>query len=246
MKTAGHLALFMSALLIACSALQGSSVSCTAVSPSGTTSITNPSNCAFNLIPFTISAGVSDNVSSGVATLSLGTAVGIGPPQNEMPGYQALAHADDTIAYGTGEPSRSGFLQLSASFVPQADLNNFAAAVITDGVHDYRFSGLGTGNPPPVTCPPVNCIYSATVPFDLGTDFEVAVSSDTNLSSAGFSQPEFVSIRSTISFSLLEADGTTAVPLFVVPEPVTWKILGLGFVAGVCFRVGRKRRFLFE
>jgi hypothetical protein len=100
-----------------------------------------------------------------------------------------------------------------------------ASLVITDGVHYYDLFGSA----PSGACNIGGCRYVVTLPFDLGTDFQVLVgaSAAASISSPGGSGQQ---AASTVSFNLFDARGDP-VAFSLVPEPPTWLLSVLGLSA---------------
>jgi hypothetical protein len=68
-----------------------------------------------------------------------------------------------------------------------------------------------------------------TVPFSLGEPFIFSVNVYDDTRGGGGSTPHFSGGGAGLSFSLLEADGTTPVQVFT-PEPSTFGFLALGLL----------------
>ena len=157
----------------------------------------------------------------------------------------ALAQANDNVTYNSAGSQRSGFIQFQV-----LDWLHHTAprATFTDGTREYTYIGgdFGSGSTPPggcgsqVCCGFEDCEYVATVPFDLGAQFQVTVSaqsagSATAIGGSGQGADAFVIFR------LLEADGTTVVPFTPVPEPKSFWIVLVATTAGAYF-VRQQRR----
>jgi hypothetical protein len=154
------------------------------------------------------------------------------------PLLSSLAYATDSIVYQSTGPERTGFIefQVTLGYLHQ-DVDGAATAQFSDGVHQYSYSGGGGvhGSTPPSHCFIEDCEYSATVPFDLGTTFQVSVGANT-LHLQGGAQP--YNDEAQVTFSLFEADGTTPVAFTAVPEP-SYSGLILAVALAGCF-VGKR------
>ena len=250
---------FLLAMLVASSALHASSFafsSCTA----GTTTV---SPCPDD---FTLTSGLSGP--NYFVSAFAGTSEFIAAPDAIVPGspggqelsavanaaaeedappditLSATANASDSVTYSTNGPSRSGFIQFAVALgYLHQDAPGAASALLTDGVHQYSYSGGGGiyGSTPPLHCFIEDCEYEATVPFDLGSEFQVSVSANAAVavsSAPGSSRGH--DDDSQVVFRLLESDGATPVPFSVTPEPSTWGLLLCGLAIGACL-VPRKR-----
>src|SRR6202041_1972834 len=105
-----------------------------------------------------------------------------------------------------------------------SDATGTAEIVLADGVHTYDFDGGGGIHGPiaPTQCNPEDCIYSGTLPFDLGSAFEASAAAQ----ASGYSKA--VNASAAVTFSLFEADGTTPVsfsPSTSAPEASTGAFL---------------------
>ena len=161
---------------------------------------------------------------SGFSALAETTASYTGPPPPPLPPLSAAATAsDDVVAFTTG-PSRLGLIDLTMLRGPITSNGGSADVSITDGVHTYF----------PV-CAAVFCTYRATLPFDLGTRFQFMVSagagSSVTYSPSGPSGSGSGGLAD-LTFTLLEPDGKTTVPYYVVPEPSTFSLLFLVLAGG--------------
>jgi hypothetical protein len=154
----------------------------------------------------------------------------------------ATAHASDSVTYYTTGPSRSGLIQFSVALgYLHDDVPGAANALFSDGVHQYSYSVFGGSSTPPFHCAIEDCEYEATVPFDLGSAFQVSVSANSAAAaiSSSLGAIKGRDAESIVVFRLLESDGTTPVPFSATPEPATWGLLLFG-LAGAWF-VSRKR-----
>jgi len=140
------------------------------------------------------------------------------PPPPPLLAASAQALVNDT--YLTNGPVRPGFIQLSVSITAEHVI--FADDRISDGPYQYD------------TCPPGSstgsegCSGSALLPFELGIPFEMSVAAPVEPSGVlimpgdhGEGGIAFV----TLTFSLFESDGTTAVGFYPAPEPSTYGLL---------------------
>ena len=148
-----------------------------------------------------------------------------------VPPLTASANASDVQTYISGGPARPGFLQLEVllGYIHEAS-PGVANADLNDGTHDYFYSGGAAiiGPTAPVLCNQEECLYSATVPFELGTTFQVSVSANSVIIAG---EPEGGHDGgSTVLFGLFDANGSP-VPFSAVPEPGTGAMLAIA--AGV-------------
>ena len=233
------------ATLVVSSALQASSFtfsSCTA----GTTTI---SPCGGNVIIFNGiygpdyealgGTGASDSsnifgpadlgnlpiIPSGYA-MSVGAGA-VASSSGPNPELSAIAKASASNVFSSAGPSRLGLIQfdVSVSHLHGGDSN----VAITDGTHQYGYDSSFCGFE--------GCQVTATVPFDLGSAFQISTSAGVEESLEPTSDPCCGGSAhgyddALIVFRLLEADGTTPVPFTTTPEPATWGLLLFGFAAG--------------
>jgi hypothetical protein len=145
--------------------------------------------------------------------------------------FSAAGGANDGLSYLTKGPARTGFIHVDlTAFLFNGELGDFD---ITDGVHRYNSN----------TIPLNSATY--TLPFDLGSPFQVSVSTSTGPISAVCGEDLCPNGEVKVVFSLLEANGTTPVPFFVTPEPSTCGLVFVGLAAGTWFlfrRDCRRRR----
>jgi hypothetical protein len=164
----------------------------------------------------------------------------LGEPNGPLPPLSATANASANIVAYTAAPAQLGSIVLSVSTGTGHDA--FGAEItVTDGVHTY---GLGSGAPPRQTgCGFDGCFYTATLPFDVGSEFEVSISAN----ASGSIAPPYPGLGSEaiaeLSFEVLSADGGK-VPFTLVPEPSTNALLLLGLALGAYWVV--KPRRLYE
>lgn len=163
------------------------------------------------------------------AALAEATAFYTGPlSRPPLLAISATAEASDDITGYTRGPSRAGFIDLTMSEGASTPYGGFGSVSITDGVHTYV---------PVCTHPVIFCLYNATLPFDLGTKFQILESASATTSitpSFGFFGSGEGGLA-TLNFTLLASDGTTSVPFSVVPEPSTCSLLLLGFAGATSF-----------
>jgi hypothetical protein len=245
---------FLLAMLFAASALQATSVafsSCTA----GTTTI---SPCGgdvftpgFGIVgpDYSAVAGVSASDDSDIpglpslsdlflptipsgSVMSVGAAAAVSS-SGPSPALSATALARaSNVFYSAGAP-RSGFIQFDVRL--DRAHGGTSNALLSDGTHQYSYDVLGSGSTPSLFCDIDDCGWTATVPFDLGSEFRVSAFAGVEVSlptSHGYED-------GIVVFRLLESDGTTPVPFSATPEPASWGLLLFG-LAGACF-VSRKR-----
>ena len=169
-----------------------------------------------------------------------GTAVSV--VSSDMFAVSATAQASAFNTFDSAGAARQGFIQFEV-FTDRNHGGN-STVVLTDGVHTYSYGAFECAGSTPLTRgnPDFDCVWDSTQPFDLGSEFHVTVSSNDAASlPAGSSQGGAGSgSDASVSFRLLDADGTTAVPLSIIPEPSTWTLLLLGLSA--CGRVAWSRR----
>lgn len=242
------------ASLVAASALQASSFtfsSCTAgattISPCGGDALT-PNGIYGPDYMSLGGTGASDN-SSVIGDTVLDTlppipsghvmSVGVGVEVSSLgsnPELSAVARANAGNVFYSAGSSRSGFIQFDVR-VDHTHGGN-SSALLSDGTHEYKYvnsGGLSGGSTPPLSCDfEGDCIWTATVPFNLGSGFQVSTSADIeallepNNAGASFSGGD----DALVIFRLLESDGTTLVPFSATPEPASWALLLFGLTAG--------------
>lgn len=155
-----------------------------------------------------------------------------GGPPPPLPPLSAHADASASITAVTEGPPRTGFIQFGLDITSTHD-DLGTNISMTDGIHSY---GPGSGAPP-FGCHFVSCFYTATLPFDLGTEFQVSAS----VMAGGSLSPQSGRLGfgqdgdAALSFRLLEPDGKTPVSFFVVPEPSTRVLLFIAFVSAAWF-----------
>lgn len=197
------------------------SASCTL----GTTTqtVTDPfsSSCFISVQGFSEGVGadarVSESLGEGQSTIFVNVDAGAaGIPLDSI--WSASASAEDSLTLLSEKvpPFAShGSIQLDIS----------GNAFITDGVHEYDPSDL-----PLIQCHFGGCDYGGTLPFDIGTEFQVSVSAGVE---GGFCFSTCASADSSITFSLFEADGMNAgfevAP--PIPEPSTLGLVLFGIAA---------------
>ncbi len=154
-------------------------------------------------------------------------------------GYGATANANDGMELGSGGSKRAGFIQFDIRnmFLTSPTSTLTASELFTDGVHRYSYQN-STGSTPG-RCDSFGCEFVATLPFDLGTTFNTSISADAAIGNGMALFTDKAYIDPYVTFSLLESDGKTSVPLFVTPEPSAWGLFLLGLVACAWFMVTR-------
>jgi hypothetical protein len=209
------------------------------VSQTGQQAGNNPPMASCN-IPVSTSQGVVGAVSGDYA-LTANQFVGSGTTQYLIAGdvrvssafnapvpnykWSAIAYTANTQYLKTSGPMRTGFVQFDITSITNTNPQN---VVISDGVHTYTYNRL---------------VGTTTLPFDLGTLFHVSLGTIASISGTGFVPSDVDLADAQITFSLLEANGTTAVPLSLasVPEPAAWQLLSIGFCCFVALRSRRSR-----
>jgi hypothetical protein len=84
-----------------------------------------------------------------------------------------------------------------------------------------------------------DCEYTATLPFQLGTTFQLSVSGDAGAGpgpSLGGREGE-----AQVVFNIFDANGAP-VPFAAVPEPSTWALFSLAMLSGGWFARQRRTR----
>lgn len=235
--------------LVAASALQASSFtfsSCTAgtttISPCGGDAITpngiyGPDYEALGGTGASVNSNVLGDIVLGTLppipsghVMSVGVGVWI-ESSGANPKLSVTTQADANSAFYTAGSPRSGFIQFDASLAHshRGDSN----VLISDGTHNYGYDAEFCGFE--------GCLVTATLPFDLGSKFHVALSADAE----GLLEPNGTGLvaggdDALVIFRLLESDGTTPVPFSATPEPTTWALLLFGL--GATWLAGTKRR----
>lgn len=238
---------FLVATLLASSALQASSFtfsSCTA----GTTTVSPCGGDAFIFngiygpeYEVLGGTGASDNSNifgsanlGGLPIIPSGYAMSVGAgaatsSSGPNPELSAIAQASASKVFYSAGPFRLGFIQFDVSV---SHLHGGDSGVgITDGTHQYGYDSNFCGFE--------GCQVTATVPFYLGSGFQISTSA---------SVEEFLDATSDpccggsahgyddalIVFRLLESDGTTPVPFTSTPEPASWGLLLIGMTLCAC------------
>ncbi|MBV9266782.1 MAG: hypothetical protein JO061_11495, partial [Acidobacteriaceae bacterium] len=118
---------------------------------------------------------------------------------------------------------------------------------ITDGMHQYSTANQFGGTPAHCNITGETCVYTATLPLELGGAFRVSALANAEASGA-FGMFENVTppgegsaADSSITFTVLETDGTTRVPFFVTPELSTRALLLFGLAALAGLALHRRR-----
>lgn len=149
------------------------------------------------------------------------------------PELSAIAHAKASNVFYSGGPSRLGFIQFD---VEASHLHGgISNALLTDGTHQYGYNSEFCGFE--------GCQQTETVPFNLGSEFQISTSADVeeSLEPSPFGDPHG-SDDAIVVFRLLEADGTTPVPFSATPEPSSWGLLLFGLAIGMCLMSRRRIR----
>jgi hypothetical protein len=130
---------------------------------------------------------------------------------------QAILNDSD---YTTGSV-RSGFIQVSETIFSLHGNPEAATWSISDGSHNYSGCLPGSSGVE-------GCSGMATLPFELGVPFMVSASAINGFSIAprqtGFGTDSEVDL----TFTVLEADGSTPVAVLPTPEPSTYALLSIG------------------
>ena len=237
-----HLVLLVAATACCLHASSFTSATCTL----GTTTIaqtgTANSSCIFNADNgepiLNADADASNSFSGTQATLGVFTGadvIGSAIPPILMP--SAASQASNDQIFTTTGPTRTGSIQFTVDLLyAHEDFTGASTAILDDGVHQYTFLGGGGIHGPiaPVNCGPESCEYTGTLPFDLGSTFEISVFSHSEVALNGGP-----SAGSTITFSLLDAG--SAVPLFFLPEPKSDSLAVLGIGSLWALNLRRRR-----
>lgn len=152
-----------------------------------------------------------------------------GPPFLSL---SADAQASASTTYESSGSLRSGFIEFEVAFNYPHEDSFSQMALLTDGTHEYSYAG-SNGSTMPTHCFIEDCEYIATQPFELGTQFQVSVSSLSQGVPAA--NPFAGNGSSQVLFRLLEADETTLAPFTAVPEPTSVTLMLLAAALGVCF-----------
>lgn len=202
-----------------------SSATCTL----GSTIIRSATTCS---IPFVLPDGTSGSIEADAMVLpgsSVSADAGIGPPGIlavpftwSASGSASYDETDSTA--GPRRPGVIGFFSLLAAFGEHG------------GSGSAAIGPYGTG---PCNLPVCTFGGPELFPFELGTPFTISLSA----SAAGPCGPDGCPEggASIPGFFLLEADGTTPVPFFVVPEPSTLGLLLLSLAACAGFYPARPK-----
>jgi hypothetical protein len=229
---------FLLLLITVATAVRAGSLSSTTCTLDAVT-LSDPSHCFIPVIVGDTQVGLvqadatlTQTISSTSASLQAFTdAAALGVPSGST--SNAAASASNNTSFATAGSPRSGLLQFDVLLgYLHEDIAGSAAVRISDGVHDYEFIGGGgiNGPVPPSHCGIEDCEYIGTLPFDLGAAFQVSIAAKSGpitVCSEGCPNGD-----SSVTFSLLESDGSTAVRLLATPEPAAGALLifGLGIV----------------
>ena len=157
------------------------------------------------------------------------------------PPLSATAHASDTETYASLGPLRSGSIELDIGLgYLHEDGPGVVTVTITDGTDTYTYSGGGGifGSTPPVSCGTEDCVYTATLPFQLGTTFQISVAA--NAAAGPASSNGGHDGEAQVVFNILDANGAS-VPFAAVPEPSTWALFSLAMLCAGWFARHRVR-----
>jgi hypothetical protein len=158
------------------------------------------------------------------------------------PLLSATAQASDTGTYTSVGLPRSGSIEFDIGLgYLHEDAEGVATVAITDGTHTYTYAGGGGvfGSTPPVHCEMEDCLYTATLPFQIGTTFQIAVAASAGAgpgSSGGGHDGE-----AEVLFNIFDTNGAS-VPFAAVPEPSPWALLSLAMLSAGWFARRRPRR----
>ena len=143
----------------------------------------------------------------------------------------ALARTSN-VFYSAGAP-RSGFIQFDVRL--DRAHGGTSNALLSDGTHRYSYNILGAGTTPSLFCDIDGCAWTATVPFDLGSEFRISAFAgvEVSLEPNSFGSPHGYE-DGIVIFRLLESDGTTPVAFSSTPEPSSWGLLLCGLMLGAC------------
>lgn len=126
-----------------------------------------------------------------------------GYPPPPLPVLSATANASINETYYSTGPSRLGLIEFSIAL---GYVNAFFPGYVSVGNYS-----TGAGGIPPYSCGPEDCLYTATLPFNLGTRFQVAASTSAG---AGFSLPGKAAARIPMQPLFLSSSRPTAQRLF--------------------------------
>lgn len=150
------------------------------------------------------------------------------------------ANASVSDTYISSGPPRSGFLELQVQFgYLHEDAAGADTADFSDASYSYTYGGGGgiNGSTAPFHCFIEDCEYVATVPFELGTEFQVAISSQSAVSSPSAMGHD---AGTTVLFALVDANGAP-VSFTAVPEPSTGALVLLAGGVAACFALRSRR-----
>ena len=156
------------------------------------------------------------------------------------PPLSGIAQASNTVTYESAGTPRSGSIEFD---IGQAYLHEDAPGVvtitITDDTHTYTYLGGGGifGSTPPVHCGTEDCEYTATLPFQLGTTFQISAAAHAGVG-PGPSEGGHSGLAQVV-FNIFDASGAP-VAFTAVPEPSTWALLVLAMSSAGWF-IGWRR-----
>jgi hypothetical protein len=176
-------------------------------------------------------ANASASASGGIGVVTA-RAEAISHPTSSLTSH-ADAQAMESETYISTGPNRLGLLQvtISLSFLHESVVD----VLVTDGIREYRFAKDSAPVPPSSGfCAAEDCDYVGTLPFELGSQFQVSASATADVSNCFVGSVGCPFGLVYAPFSLFEANGTTPVPFSIMPEPSAWGLLLLGLTACTC------------
>jgi hypothetical protein len=151
----------------------------------------------------------------------------------------AIDAAEINVTLSTSGPVRSGYLGLSFpqfGSVPTLGTSDGWSNTATLSIGNFQASCFNSSAVEYCTAPDLYVLDSgatALVPFTLGQTFALDFTLRNEAYSgliSGFASGGFAG---TVEVRLFEADGVTPVPLYDVPEPGTFALIGFGFAAAL-------------
>jgi hypothetical protein len=225
-------------------------VTCSETPPNGATvTQTNPSNCQIIApLPFgdVASASIS-NTLVGLPGSPVGSSfsVNMGTSGNFSAGEVAITGIS-TLLLSSNGPVRAGFISFAESFGFSFGLASTLNSTVSVG---SLYQSCTQFAPAFATCTGTLGLdrgnRSGILPFTLGQAFTFQQMVNGNTAKGSGSVPHFGSGETSFSFSLLEADRSTAVTIVAaVPEPRIFCLLASGLTLLLCISELRKRDFI--